>query len=213
MRTRLCIFIIAILTTSLARAIQPVSQLEVKYLPIGAMLTWECEDAEVTGFTIERSLDGFTFELLSRVVAEKGLAESYNYLDTDRPDAKHYYRVTSFDRAGTSAHSPLAEAQRPGTSTWHLNGKFSVDVERTFEFEVESNAVAMLACDLYDFIGNPVSHTDLLVQPGPNGLSIDTDQLAPGAYRLNVAGESLNEVVHFVKVTQEQAEPTFVRGN
>ena len=213
MRIRIIFYIAAIFTTLQARAAQPVSELEVRFLPIGAMLTWQCQDMDVTGFTIERSVDGFTFELLSRVVAEKGEAASYNYLDTDRPDNKHYYRITSFDRSGSSAHSPLAEAPRPGTSTWHLNGNFSVDVSERFDFEVESNAVEMLACDLYDFVGNPVSKAELLVTPGPNGLSIETADIAPGAYKLNVSGGEINEVIHFVKVAKDQPESPLVRGN
>lgn len=213
MRVRILFLIVAIFTTLLARAAQPISELEVRYLPVGAMLTWQCQDLDITGFTIERSIDGFSFELLSRVVAEKGLAESYNYLDTDRPDAKHYYRITSFDRTGTSVHSPLAEAPRPGTSTWHLNGNFTVDVTDRFDFEVESNEVAMLACDLHDFMGNPVSNTELLVTPGPNGLSIETADITPGAYRLNVSGGDIKEVIHFVKLQKEQLESPLVRGN
>jgi len=212
MRTRLFFLAIALCTTFLARAAQPVSQLEVRYLPVGAMLTWACADGDVTGFTVERSLDGFSFELLSRVVAEKGLAENYNYLDTERPDAKHYYRVTSFDRVGTSAHSPLAEAAPSSKRSWQLTGGFSVDVSDDFDFEVEAKAMTLLACNLYDFLGNPVSSTELLVQPGPNDLSIVTAELEPGAYRLN-AGDDLNEVVHFVKVIPTEEEPTLVRGN
>jgi hypothetical protein len=215
MRTRLFFLAFALLTTALARAAEPVSQLEVRYLPVGAMLSWSCTNDDVTGFTIERSVDGFSFELLSRVVAEKGLAESYNYLDTDRPDHTQYYRVTSFDREGTSAHSPLAEVSAQGNATWSLTGGFTVDVNTKFDFEVESEGLTMLACDLYDFLGNPVSTVSLLVQPGPNQLSISTEEIAPGAYRLNVAGEAINEVIHFVKVQQEQefqAQP-LVRGN
>ncbi|MFK8056989.1 MAG: hypothetical protein AB8F78_12775 [Saprospiraceae bacterium] len=215
MRTRILFLTLALFITSLARAAEPVSQLEVRYLPIGAMLSWSCSNMDVTGFTIERSSDGFSFELLSRVVAEKGLAESYNYLDTDRPDDTQYYRVTSFDREGTSAHSPLAEVSAPGNSTWSLTGGFTVDVETQFDFEVESQSVTMLACDLYDFLGNPVSSVNLLVQPGPNQLTIMTEEIAAGAYRLNVAGESISEVVHFVKVLQDEeleAQP-LVRGN
>lgn len=213
MRIRLVLFVLAVFTTLAARAIQPVSQLEVRYLPIGAMLTWACADEEVTGFTIERSTDGFTFDLISRVIAEKGPAETYNFLDTDRPDERHYYRVTSFDRAGTSAHSPLAMVERPGTKTWHLSGEFDVDVTRQFAFEVEANDVAMLACDLHDFLGNPVSTTELIVTPGPNQLAVETADLAPGSYRLNVSGAQLNEVIHFVKVGADTDETTLVRGN
>ncbi len=215
MRTRLFFLALAIFTTVLAKANEPVSQLEVRYLPVGAMLSWSCSNDDVTGFTIERSSDGFSFELLSRVVAEKGLAESYNYLDTDRPDHTQYYRVTSFDRAGTSAHSPLAEVSAQGKATWSLTGGFTVDVDTKFDFEVESEGITMLACDLYDFLGNPVSSVALLVQPGPNQLTIPTEDIAPGAYRLNVAGEEINEVIHFVKVHQEQElQPQpMVRGN
>jgi len=215
MRIRIFFLALAVFITSLARAAEPVSQLEVRYLPIGAMLSWSCSNAEVTGFTIERSNDGFSFELLSRVVAEKGMAESYNYLDTDRPDETQYYRVTSFDREGTSAHSPLAEVSAPGNASWALTGGFAVDVDTKFDFEVEAQAVTMLACNLYDFLGNPVSSVNLLVQPGPNQLTIQTEDIEPGAYRLNVAGESINEVVHFMKVLPKkelEAQP-LVRGN
>ena len=213
MRTRLLLFIVAIFMTVAARAIQPVSQLEVRYLPVGAMLTWTCADAEVTGFTIERSVDGFTFDLISRVVAEKGLADTYNFLDNDRPDERHYYRVTSFDRVGTTAHSPLAMVERPGVKTWHLSGDFTVDVRDKFAFEVEANDVAMLACDLHDFLGNPVSTSELLVTPGPNELSIATTDLEPGSYRLTVSGATLNETIHFVKVHAENGESTLARRN
>jgi len=148
-------------------------------------------------------------------VREKGLAESYNYLDTDRPDEKQYYRVTSFDQEGTQAHSPLAEVSAPGNSTWSLTGGFTVDVDSQFDFEVESQEVTMLACNLYDFLGNPVSSVNLLVQPGPNQLTIPTEEFEPGAYRLNVAGDTVNEVIHFVKVQQEDETDNqpLVRGN
>lgn len=215
MRTRIFFLALALLTTVLARAAEPVSQLEVRYLPIGAMLSWSCNDTDVTGFTIERSSDGFSFELLSRVVAEKSLSESYNYLDSDRPDETQYYRVTSFDREGTSAFSPLAEVSAPGSATWSLTGGYTVDVSTRFDFEVESKDVTMLACDLYDFLGKQVSSVNLLVQPGPNQLTIQTEGIAPGAYRLNVAGDAINEVIHFMKVQQEEeqfAQP-LVRGN
>ena len=213
MKTRLTLLALALLYTVLARAIEPVSQLEVRYLPVGAMLSWTCGDPDVTGFTIERSTDGFTFELLSRVVAEKGLDESYNYLDTDRPDEKHYYRVTSTDRDGTSASSPLAEVTRHERASWSLNGNFTVDVEEEFAFEVEAQDVTMLACDLYDFLGNPVSHSELLVTPGPNGLTIATADIEPGAYRLSVEGASVSETIHFVKVMPEPAYTPMARGH
>ena len=212
MKLRLFLLAAATLVTLAARAIQPVSKLDVEYLPVGAMLTWSCGDAEVTGFAIERSTDGFTFELLTRVVAAKGLEEAYSYLDADRPDAKLYYRVTSYDRAGTSAHSPLAVAQGPSRATWSLAGGYTVDVEAEFAFEVESDAVTMLACELLDFLGEPVSRTELLVTPGPNRLAVATAGLEPGAYRLRVSGDDIYEVVHFAKAAPSDAAATLVRG-
>lgn len=213
MRSRLTLFILAILFTALARAATPINQLEVRYLPIGAMLSWNCELLTVTGFNIERSLDGFTFEIISRVVAEKGIADTYNYLDTERPNTKLYYRVTAFDKLGTSAHSPLAEAPAPSQQTWNLTGGFSVDVRDRFAFEVEASSVTLLACDLQDFIGNSVSSHELLVQPGANQLSIPMTDEAPGAYRLRIHGENLDETINFVKLPSEISDAPLVRGN
>ena len=190
-----------------------ISQLEVRYLPIGALLTWNAdEEMDITGFNVERSLDGFSFEIISRVIAEKGPAENYNYLDTERPDAKMYYRITAFDRTGGSVHSPLAEASRPQQQQWNLTGQFAVDVKDRFDFEIESQLITTLACELHDFLGNPLARYEYLVQPGPNQLSIPMGDREPGAFRLYVQGEELSETINFIKVPQAGPESPLVRG-
>ena len=215
---RIAVLCVASAVTLLARAaapspgLTPVTQLEVRYLPIGAMLTWNCETDEVTGFSIERSVDGFTFEIISRVVADKGPAQSYNYLDKELRDARLYYRITAFEHGGSSSHSPLAEASALPRPHWQLTGGFSVDVRDAFDFEIEAAGVALLACELHDFLGNPVSRHEFLVQPGANRLSVPVADAAPGAYRLEVDGDGIDETIHFVKVAAEPTDAPLVRG-
>ena len=186
-----------------------IDALDIRYLPLGAMLTWECDDAEVTSFALERSDDGFDFELLTRIRVDHRGDADYYYLDTERPDARHYYRVVAYGRDGSATRSPLAEAARPGTASWSLAGGFGVDVTERFDFEVEAHDVTMLACQLYDFLGAPVRRVELLVTPGPNRLSVGTADLPPGTYRLEVSGEDFAESVAFVKAGhgREIAEP------
>lgn len=196
-----------------AQASNPIESLDVRYLPVGAMLSWTCADGEVTGFAVERSTDGFSFEVVTHVEADYALAGVYNYLDADRPDERHYYRVTSFDRAGSSSYSPVADAARPGTATWALAGEFGVDVTERFDFEVEAEAVTMLTCTLFDFLGAEVRSVELLVTPGPNRLSVATADLSPGAFRLDIRGEDMSESVRFLKVAHEVDIPEpLVRG-
>lgn len=210
---RLALTLLLAASCLLARATTPIDALDVRYLPVGAMLTWASYDEEVRSFTVERSADGFSFEIVSSVEAEPGATGKYNYLDRERPDVRHYYRVIAYGRDGSSAPSPVAEAARPGTASWALTGEFSVDVTERFDFEVESADVTMLACVLYDFLGEPVRRLDLLVTPGPNTLSIPTADLSPGAFRLEVAGGNIAESVQFLKLAQE-SEPVdpLVRG-
>ncbi len=215
MRIRLAFLVLAISFTLAARANTPVASLEIRYLPVGAMLSWSCESSDVAGFSVERSTDGFTFETISRVVAEGGTSLTYNYLDTDRPTTKIYYRITSFDLSGTSAHSALAEAPATRRPSWYLAGGYSVEPTEAFSFEVEASDVSFLACELLDFMGKPVLTQELLVQPGQNLLSVPVAGLAPGAYRLKVSGEDLAETLTFMKA-RDEAAPAFeplVRGN
>ena len=215
MKARLTVFLLAVGLTFAARAaVTPIASLDIAFLPVGSMLSWTCDDAAVAGFNVERSADGFTFEVISRVVAERGAAEAYNYLDTERPETRVYYRITSFDREGTSAHSALAEAPATRRPDWFLNGGYSVEPRAEFAFEVEAATVTMLACELQDFLGNPVLRHELLVQPGPNRLAVPTSDLPAGAYRLQLSGGELVESLHFVKQSPAQldAQP-LVRGN
>lgn len=197
----------------LARATEPIDALDVRYLPVGAMLTWASYDNEVERFAVERSEDGHSFVVITEVEAAEVPSRKYNYLDRERPDVRHYYRVVAYGRDGSSAPSEVAEAARPGSASWALTGEFSVDVSERFDFEVEANDVTMLTCVLEDFLGAPVRQLELLVTPGPNTLSISTADLSPGAYRLEVAGGTIAESVQFLKVAQESdpLEP-LVRG-
>ena len=198
-----------VLLAVVSRATPQIDALDIRYLPVGAMLTWECDDAEVTSFAIERSDDGFAFQTLTRIRVDDHGDTGYHYLDTERPDARHYYRVVAYGRDGSATRSPLAEAARPGTASWSLTGGFGVDVTERFDFEVEADDVTMLACQLYDFLGAPVRRVELLVTPGPNRLSVETADLNPGAYRLELSGEDFAESVAFVKAghAREIAEP------
>lgn len=192
-----------------AHAAPRIDALDIRYLPVGAMLTWECDDAGVADFAVERSDDGFAFQTLARIRVDGRGETGYHYLDTERPDARHYYRVVAYGRDGTATLSALVEAARPGTASWSLSGGFGVDVGERFDFEVEASDVATLACDLYDFLGAPVRRLELLVTPGPNRLSIETADLNPGAYRLELSGDAFAESVAFVKVShaREAVEP------
>ena len=221
MKTRLSLFLAAVLITVAARATPPAAQaqtpvavLAIDHLPVGAMLSWTCDAEEVAGFNVERSLDGFTFEIISRVTAEQAVTETYNYLDTERPAARTYYRITSFDRSGTSAHSPLAEAPAAAPAGWHLNGAYSVEPETEFAFEIEAAGVEMLACELLDLMGKPVLRRELLVQPGPNRLTVPVEGLGAGAYTLQVSGADLTETLNFLKTTAPASDfQPMVRGN
>ncbi len=213
MKIRLILLLIATSLTQLARASTPVASLEIRYLPVGAMLSWSCESAEVSGFNVERSADGFAFEVISRVEADGGLTEHYSFLDTQRPGTKIYYRITSFDRSGSSSHSALAEAPATSRPTWYLAGGYSVEAKDVFEFEVEASNVNILACELLDFVGKPVLRHELLVQPGMNQLSIPVGGLAPGAYRLKVSGDDLAESLAFMKAPGDAGFAPMVRSN
>lgn len=192
----------------------PVEALDIAFLPVGAMLTWACGSADVEGFHVERSTDGRAFEVIGRVEAGRETGDAYNYLDTERPESRVYYRITSLHAEGVTAHSALAEAPATRRPRWHLSGGYSVEPTTAFAFEVEAAAVEMLACELQDFLGNPVLRHELLVQPGPNRLSVPTADLPAGAYQLKVTGGDVAQVIHFAKEAPARAafEP-LVRGN
>ena len=213
MKTRLLLFLFAVTVTIAARANSPVDRLEIHHLPVGAMLTWSCESSAVAGFNVERSTDGFNFEVISRLEAMGGDSESYNFLDTDRPSSKLYYRITSFDITGTSAQSVIAEAPARNRPNWLLAGGYSVEPNSNFDFEVEASAVTMLACELQDLVGKSIARHEFLVQPGINPLSVPVSALPQGAYRVEISGDEIVETLHFMKTSSRSAFEPMVRGN
>lgn len=78
------------------------------------MLNWTTEnELNVSGFSIERSLDGSNFVAVGNVPARNGSINTYNQLDAvsqlnPRPTGYLYYRLKMIDKDGNFKYSPVA---------------------------------------------------------------------------------------------------------
>ncbi len=91
----------------------PTSWLDFKAVRAGeqvSQLDWTIKtDQPVSGFAIERSVDGTNFEKIGELQAPDGVLKvnSFQYLDHHAGMGKNYYRIHLYDRWGKSDDSPV----------------------------------------------------------------------------------------------------------
>ena len=136
-------------------------------------------------FTIEKSYDGFIYEVIKTIPGAGNSTQVINYYEEDRSFTSSivYYRLkqTDFDGQFVRTDWESVFIDKKVTDLEITPNPFDQELNITFISEI--NGVKTL--NLTDLIGNVVYHEDIMVFDGLNNVKIKLNTLSCGVYLLN----------------------------
>jgi hypothetical protein len=133
-------------------------------------------------FTIERSKDGFNYEVISQIAGAgfSSMNNSYEVIDTNPLIGSSYYRLRQTDFDGQNkVFPPVAVyfSQEVSDLSLIAFGNFK-------EYSIISShrQVGPVSIDIHNVQGSQVFHTSVFLQEGVGRSMIDLSDLAPGMY-------------------------------
>ena len=133
-------------------------------------------------FTIERSLDGIEFEIVSRLPGAGNSASQTNYTAVDRNPhlGVSYYRLKQTDYDGkferTEWHSVVVRAEIDGLTI------YPNPIENKIHILCESSLAKKEDLEIVDVTGKVIFSKTLEMRYGDNMIEIDTPEIIPGIY-------------------------------
>lgn len=169
--------------------------LGLKELPIGIMLTWSTEyEKNNRWFSIERSLDGQTFNEIGLVEAEGNSNElnEYHFLDVQPEGKRLFFRLKQVDFDGSYHFSDVIIYDNANSTEVRITRISDSNMGNQFEIELYSSINKQIKYMIKDSQGTFIREesTDLII--GSNILSIDLEGKELGVYQvfLNLGKES-----------------------
>lgn len=154
-------------------------------------------------FTIERSLDGVTWEELNTIAGAGNSSEMkfYKYADyTFAGNTINYYRLKQTDTHGTFEYSHIISIEDLEQSKIGVKEVYPNPANETVNCELFTPKNAEVLLEVLDFTGKAVGITTLQVPAGKNVLTTDMSALRDGIYLLKVTSakdnfESITKVI------------------
>lgn len=146
-------------------------------------------------FTLERSLDGFTWEELEIIDGAGNSTEMkfYNYADYSfAGNAINYYRLKQTDTHGAFEYSQIISIEASEQAKTYIKDVYPNPTNETINCELFTPKSAEVLVEVLDFTGNIVGKNLLQVQAGKNTLTTDMSTLKNGIYLLKVTSEKDN---------------------
>ncbi|RYY58793.1 MAG: T9SS type A sorting domain-containing protein [Chitinophagaceae bacterium] len=169
-----------------------------------ADLRWTTEtESDNTGFDIQRSIDGKTFETIGHV-ATKAIDGnsvqrlSYNFQDKAPANGVNLYRLAEKDREGHIVYSDVRSLNFEKDATFHC---YPNPVRHQLTIEYNAMKAEQVSVSMTDFMGKAVITRSVNMQKGFNKTNIDMSALSQGMYNLRVV--SASGVVHISKVAKQ----------
>ncbi len=169
-----------------------------------AKLTWTVEsDNNNKYFEIERSFDGRSFTMLSKVDA-KGNGNTVNtYESADSRlsalrSAAVYYRVKQVDKNGEISYSNIRNLNTSANGV--PASLYPNPVKNTTRLVVDAVQPGKASIVIRDYSGNMVKQLNTQFVKGLNQFDIKVPELASGEYSILVAGEGYNYTLRMTKV-------------
>jgi hypothetical protein len=150
-----------------------------------AKLNWQTTDAvNFDHFTIQRSIDGVSFQDVHTVSAASGSSsiQDYSYTDQVITDGNVYYRLAMVDKNGAASYSTIISLSLHNARTIRI---YPTVIENNSLFVESSQSVANARLELFDMSGNKVNEKDWTALDGRQQVSINTGRsgsLSAGAY-------------------------------
>ena len=141
-------------------------------------------------FTIERSIDGNTFDAIGKVSGDGTTTQEmkYNFVDQNPELGLSFYRLKQTDYNGESeTFNPVAVHIEPEVEKATISKVWPNPFTSSFTIDFESTTQSEIMINLYDLNGMPVLTDNMSAQKGNNTYTINTlDDLIPGTYLLRI---------------------------
>ncbi len=163
-------------------------------------LSWTTsQEINTRYFVVERSSDGRNFSSLSRISAAGNGNQVTNYSSTDNTPAKglNYYRLAITDVNGLVKYSLVKVIRNDGTADISI---YPSPVKDVLHLVINSDAADKATLFITNLNGQLLQQQSLGVNKGINKLSINTDNLATGAYIIKVKMQADLVVKKFSKL-------------
>jgi len=166
----------------------------------GNLLYWiTATEIDNDYFTLERSLDGFTFEGIAIIdgAGNSLVDQSYEFLDEDARPGTSYYRLRQTDFNNTTTVTEAIELYREFNdniitiSPVPANHFITVSYEAAFDVEVRMS--------VYDIVGRQVISREIDMEEGINNTDLGLDDLTNGVYLLSIETEGNVITKKFIK--------------
>jgi trimeric autotransporter adhesin len=156
---------------------------------------------DVTGYTVERSLDNINFESITTVQMKNGGEKTtYNYTDFNAAKLGTiiYYRIRSNETTGTGKYSNIISVNFGTTLITSVSLMPNPVTNKT---TVIINAVADETAQLkvVDNTGRIIRVMNVSLVKGKNNISLDVSNFKPGLYYIDVNGKAISEKTKLIK--------------
>ncbi|NVO04269.1 MAG: T9SS type A sorting domain-containing protein [Bacteroidetes bacterium] len=146
-------------------------------------------------FTVERSKDGKTFEVVNTV---KGAGNSntvinYSYVNKNSVSSINYYRLKQTDFDGKFSYSEIrsVKCSENNTTVSYFPNPFSSEININIKNFVSENAVI----EIIDIMGKVI----LSQKIENNEYKLNTSDIKPGVYFVKLTSENFNDVSKLIK--------------
>ncbi|RYD51871.1 MAG: T9SS type A sorting domain-containing protein [Sphingobacteriales bacterium] len=157
------------------------------------------QEENLSHYTVERSLNGRTFENVIATVKASGLT-AYSTTDAQPATGANYYRLKMVDVSGTVKYSEIREVDFNNvtlTATAPVLFPNPAMLSTTLEYNAPEAFTATI--QVYDVMGKLVQQQQADFHVGVNQHAIDVAGLAPGHYMILLKGGSIAQMVKFQK--------------
>lgn len=150
-------------------------------------------------FTIERSVDGATFEGIGTVAGagNSSTTLSYSFVDRNPFSPISYYRLKQTDFDGKFGYSAIIAIEYWGDSELIVSDVYPNPAENKLHIDLNSKSDIPVQISINDIVGRQVMFMKNTTSPGFNNLTVDLSRLAKGLYHIKIFNNF--EVIHISK--------------
>lgn len=169
----------------------PVELTKIEAIPTSAAIavTWESSsEQDFSGYEVERSTDGKTFDKIAWVAGKGNAVEAASYSHKDaavKENITYYYRLKMIDLDGTYEYSPIRSAAIEGSSDWKVE-VYPNPVSEAFTVTVNSDASETGTLSIFNINGQLVHRQPLSLSEGLQQYVIQRSDLSAGIYYMQV---------------------------
>ncbi len=153
------------------------------------LLTWKVSDEQnVKGYHVQRSGDGFTWQVIGFVdfQASASLINQYELVDQHPLKGTNYYRISQEDIDGKRNYSVIRKVQRDNR---HWNVKmYPVPVKDILNLNINVNSDERAVLKFTDALGRTIKITKLQLKQGEQTEKIPLSGLKAGMYYIEIQG-------------------------